>query len=74
MSDSNDKNALVIDGKVYRVVKGGNKRCEDWCALYVKCKLEWARRGHQPCLMFDPSGNSVLMYACDLNDLIDPTI
>lgn len=59
-----------MDGKVYGSIKRGKElRCPD-CDLYEQCS-EWARRGHQPCLITDPSGSRIFRYSKELTDKLN---
>lgn len=50
---------IVIDGKAYELVpRKSGQRCADSCALYELCSKEFARRGHQPCLIYDTPVNT----------------
>lgn len=52
-------NGIIISGKVYELVptrKG--QRCADSCALNELCSTKLARRGHQPCMIYDTPDNT----------------
>lgn len=52
-------NGIIISGKVYKLVPTRkDQRCADSCALNELCSTKLARRGHQPCLIYDTPDNT----------------
>lgn len=52
-------NGIIISGKVYELVPTReDQRCADSCALNELCSTKLARRGHQPCLIYDTPDNT----------------
>lgn len=63
-------NGICIEGKFYDIVKRESAKC-DKCNIYELCSKKIARRGHQPCLIFDNSARSYLRYSQELTDKIN---
>ena len=67
----NGLNGIIIDGKGYELIERGREPACPGCALYDPCSKNWARRGHQPCLITAPSGNRIFRFSQSLTDKIN---